>query len=63
VYLCSNGNKSKFSKFGVDLFLIGKFKKDYIVKKIAEMKKERGIEEKSTKRILQNNSTTLYQNT
>jgi hypothetical protein len=56
VCLMSNGNKGKFSKFGVDLFLIGKFKKDYISNKITEMKKDRGIIEKDSKRVLQGDS-------
>lgn len=41
--MLSNGHKGKFNQYGMDLFLIGKSRKDFIAKKIYERKVELGI--------------------
>ena len=40
IELLSNGHKGRFNQYGIDLFLIGKSRKDFLVRKIREIKIE-----------------------
>ena len=56
VRLLSNGHKGKFNKYGIDLFLIGKNRKDFITRKIQARRIELNQNDKAY-RILQGSST------